>query len=361
MIKIQNKIGFAIAIVLVVAAILLLGTSPKGASASNGLAGSNLQGGAQNSTDMAGNILYPKAPELAGISGYINAPQNLTLASLKGKVVLVDFWTYSCINCIRTLPYLESWYQKYGKDGFVIVGVHTPEFDFEKNYSNVQAAVAKFGITYPVVQDNDYATWNAYGNQYWPRHYLLDAQGRVHEDHIGEGGYDQTETEIVALLSEAKSQKVEMNATAPNVSGTQFDKIQSPELYFGHDTRRQALGNANPTAVGDIFNASVQGAMNPNVAYLEGTWQDNSDSALLVSGTGAVDIDFSAGQVNIVAGSRTGSPIEAKAYVDGSLVQTFNITGQRLYTAAEVPQYGQHTIRIVFESPDVELYTFTFG
>lgn len=143
-------------------------------------------------------VLQPAnaAPELRGIAGYINTPPNLTLASLRGKVVVVDFWTYSCINCIRTLPYLETWYEKYRDDGLVIIGVHTPEFDFEKDYSNVQKAVEKYGITYPVVQDNDYATWNAYGNRFWPHKYLVDANGVLRFDHIGEGGYEETESEV---------------------------------------------------------------------------------------------------------------------------------------------------------------------
>ncbi|MBI4175952.1 MAG: thioredoxin family protein, partial [Candidatus Aenigmarchaeota archaeon] len=130
-----------------------------------------------------------KAPELQGIAGYINT-EGIKLADLRGKVVLIDFWTYTCINCIRTLPYLNAWYDKYHDKGFEIIGVHTPEFSFEKDYNNVKAAVDKYGIRYPVVQDNDYATWRAYKNNYWPRKYLVDAQGNIRYDHIGEGGYE---------------------------------------------------------------------------------------------------------------------------------------------------------------------------
>jgi thiol-disulfide isomerase/thioredoxin len=147
---------------------------------------------------------FQKAPAFAQIAGYINTPNNapLTLASLKGKVVLVDFWTYSCINCIRTLPHLSDWYQRYSDKGFVIVGVHSPEFQFEKNYDNVKAAVQKFGIKYPVILDSDHGTWNAYGNQYWPRDYLVDSQGYIRHDHIGEGDYNVTESAIQSLLAE---------------------------------------------------------------------------------------------------------------------------------------------------------------
>jgi thiol-disulfide isomerase/thioredoxin len=141
---------------------------------------------------------FRKAPEFVQISGYINTPNNnpLTLSSLKGKVVLVYIWTYTCINSIRPMPYIHDWNQKYSDKGLVIVGLHAPEFTFEKNYTNVKAAVQRFGITYPVILDSDHGTWNAYGNQYWPRFYLIDTQGYIRYDHIGEGGYDQTEKAI---------------------------------------------------------------------------------------------------------------------------------------------------------------------
>src|SRR3989338_3760347 len=192
------------------------------------------------------NSKYPKAPELAGITGYINAPSNLTIASLQGRVVLIDFWTYSCINCIRTLPYLNSWHEKYSRDGLVIIGVHTPEFEFEKDYANVQAAVEKFGIKYAVVLDNNRGTWNAYRNYYWPRKYLIDADGRIRYDHIGEGGYDETEERIVELLSEAKNGKVEMDKGKPNATAVDYRFIGTPEIYFGSLYRRAPFGNAHP-------------------------------------------------------------------------------------------------------------------
>jgi len=145
---------------------------------------------------------YNLAPELRGIVGYINTKEGLQLKDLRGKVVLVDFWTYSCINCIRTLPHLVAWDTQYRDQGLVIVGVHTPEFDFEKDTQNVQAAVEKYGIEYPVVQDNNYATWNAFKNRYWPHKYLIDAEGYIRYDHIGEGGYEETELKIQELLAE---------------------------------------------------------------------------------------------------------------------------------------------------------------
>jgi cytochrome c biogenesis protein CcdA/thiol-disulfide isomerase/thioredoxin len=170
------------------------------------------------------------APEFTGIDNWLNS-KPLTLAGLRGKVVLVDFWTYSCINCIRTLPYVEGWYEKYASDGFVVVGVHTPEFAFEHDTGNVSAAIARFGITYPVAQDNEFATWGAYTNEYWPAHYLIDATGHIRAVHYGEGDYDGTEADIRALLQEAG--KSALPAQTPSQGGTAIADGQSPETYLG--------------------------------------------------------------------------------------------------------------------------------
>jgi len=148
------------------------------------------------------SLLYLEAPELRSIAGYINTDPDIKIQNLKGNVVLVDFWTYTCINCIRTMPYLKSWYDQYTDDGLVIVGVHTPEFEFEKDIDNVQDAVDKYDLKYAVVQDNDYATWRAYKNRWWPRKYLIDIDGFIRYDHIGEGGYTETESVIQELLNE---------------------------------------------------------------------------------------------------------------------------------------------------------------
>lgn len=150
---------------------------------------------------------FEKAPEFTQIAGYLNTDP-ITIADLKGKIVLVHFWTYTCINCIHTVPYLNEWYKNYSDKGLVIVGIHTPEFDFEKNLDNVKQAVKEYKIEYPVLQDNNYATWNAYENRYWPRDYVVDTEGYIRYNHIGEGGYTNTENVIKSLLSESKSQKL---------------------------------------------------------------------------------------------------------------------------------------------------------
>ena len=165
---------------------------------------------------------FKKAPEFVQISGYINTPNNnpLTLSSLKGKVVLVYIWTYTCINSIRPMPYIDDWNQKYSNNGLVIVGLHSPEFTFEKNYTKVKDAVQRFGISYPVILDSDHGTWDAYGNQYWPRFYLIDTQGNIRYDHIGEGSYDQIEKAIQSLLAERAA-----------LMGAKRDKLQYKTYY----------------------------------------------------------------------------------------------------------------------------------
>ena len=170
------------------------------------------------------------APEFAGIAQWLNVPAPLSLQALRGKVVLVDFWTYSCINCVRTLPHLTAWYERYKNDGLVIVGVHTPEFAFERETQNVENAIKQFGITYPVAQDNDYETWKNYQNHYWPAEYLIDAQGHIRRAHFGEGGYDHMEEAIRALLKE-NGHTIEGDLSAVKDQTPRYDR--TPETYLG--------------------------------------------------------------------------------------------------------------------------------
>jgi thiol-disulfide isomerase/thioredoxin len=170
---------------------------------------------------------FKKAPEFDKVTGYINT-KPINLSDLKGKVVLVDFWTYSCINCIRTIPYLVEWNEKYADKGLVIVGVHAPEFEFEKDVDNVKVAVKKFGIKYPVIQDNDKGTWNAYENQYWPQKYIVDNEGFIRYDHIGEGGYAETEKVIQSLLQERTAQ-LAVDSSLPSTNNTVTETTTIPE------------------------------------------------------------------------------------------------------------------------------------
>lgn len=270
--------------------------------------------------------IYPQAPELQGIASYINTENGnpIKLADLKGKVVLFDFWTYTCINCIRTIPYLNEWYDRYADEGLVILGVHAPEFDFEKNPTNVEDAVNQFGIKYPVVLDSDHKTWNAYNNNYWPRHYLIDSQGYIRDDHIGEGGYNETEKTIQTLLAEKAAlenrTKISFDldkgrsANAFSPSSTQslqyvdFSQNISREIYLGYQNARSPLENSEGfqpnTKVNykmDITSRSGNTSLIPNLVYLDGVWKNNKDNVELVSDSGKIILTYYAKSINIVA------------------------------------------------------------
>lgn len=321
---------------------------------------------------------FKKAPEFTGITSYINT--NATkLSDLKGKVVLVDFWTYSCINCIRTLPYLVDWNQKYSDKGLVIVGVHSPEFEFEKNIDNVKQAVTRFGIKYPVLLDNDHGTWNAFQNSYWPRKYLVDSEGYIRYDHIGEGGYVETENAIKNLLSERSNQQgVEISninqtkLTVPEGQSVDFSQIKTPELYFGYQYARDQLGNIEGFNPDKTVNYTIPTSnLKPNVIYLQGLWKNNPDSMELVGPDGKIILSYSSKSVNIVAGGKG----EIIVKEDGKNTQTnnpfkgndldtegkLNINGQRLYNIADHGDYGNHHIEINAKGSGFKLYTFTFG
>ncbi len=319
---------------------------------------------------------FKLAPELVGISGYINTDY-VSLADLRGKVVLVDFWTYSCINCIRTIPYLNAWHEKYADEGLVIIGVHTPEFEFEKNYDNVKAAVEKFGIEYPVAQDNDKGTWKAYENRYWPRKYLVDDEGYIRYDHIGEGAYAETEKVIQSLLAEraaAQGQTVNIDESISSPDSAQsvdFGKIRTPELYFGYDFARAQLGNSEGFKPGQVVTYTIpeNTAIKPNIIYLSGDWKNNPDSMELQGGVGKVVLTYTAKAVNIVAGdtgslqiSEDGSQLTGEARgLDVSENGEVSVDGQRLYNLSMHDSYGTHQIEITVTGNGFDIYTFTFG
>jgi len=314
--------------------------------------------------------LFDKAPELQGIAGYINT-EPIKLEGLEGKVVLIDFWTYSCINCIRTLPYLNSWYEKYSDDGLVVIGVHTPEFEFEKNYDNVLAAVREYNIKYPVVQDNDYKTWNAYENKFWPRKYLVDIDSNIRYDHIGEGAYEETEKVIQKLLKE-RADKFDLKM-AENISNpasaidVDFGKIGTPELYLGYGFARVELGNEEGFQPEKTIEYKVPSSIVPNTVYLEGVWKNNRDHMELFSEKGKIVLFYSAKDVNIVAGKNSILLIS----LDGQLVgesrgnDVINnkvlVREQRLYNIVSDIDYNSRLLEIDVDGKGFQIYTFTFG
>jgi len=314
---------------------------------------------------------FPPAQELVHPDGYINASSTLTLSSLVGKkVILLDFWTYSCINCQRTLPYLEAWYDKYKDYGLEIVGVHTPEFDFEKVLSNVEAAVKKFGITYPVVLDSEYGTWDAYANEYWPEHYLIDINGLVVDRGIGEGDYAGTEMKIQELLKERAQALGEDPPKIPTglvgVNAAEID-AQSPETYFGSE-RNEFLGNGAQGKQG-AQTLSAPAAVSPDTLYLSGAWDFLPQYAQAAAGDhiiysyDAKDVYFvaSASSTADVEVLRDGAPVGALRGDDVDQNGVAHIEGARLYHLVKEQAPGRHTLELIIKSPGLEAFTFTFG
>jgi thiol-disulfide isomerase/thioredoxin len=338
---------------------------------------------------------FVKAPEFTQISGYINTPNNnspISLSSLKGKVVLLYIWTYTCINSIRPMPYIDDWNQKYSNKGLVTVGVHSPEFQFEKNYTNVKNAVKRLGITYPVILDSDHGTWNAYGNNYWPRFYLIDAQGYLRYDHIGEGDYNQIEKSIQSLVAEraalmgAKEISFDANPTAPINPGSLYyvDLRQNttPEIYIGYNTARAPLGNPEGFSPEQTVSYSIPSttSFKPHIAYLQGTWKNNPDNMELQSDSGRIVLTYYAKSVNLIAGGKGGGVVFNDEAIRGggagaaaasksnkSLGQdlspdgSFRIDGQRLYNLAIHNKYAAHSIVIDVKGKGFQFFTFTFG
>ena len=306
----------------------------------------------------------PTAPEFTGIDNWLNT-QPLTMASLRGKVVLVDFWTYSCINCIRTLPYVESWYQKYGPEGFVVVGVHTPEFAFEHDPGNVAAAISRSGITYPVAQDNEYATWTAYNNEYWPADYLIDAGGHIRDTHFGEGNYLQTEISIRTLLSEAGSAALPSPATS--AAPPPFIASETGETYLGVMRGVQLADHSStPSGRGQyVFPAQL-----PQDKFgLSGSFDGQDDYITALEAGDKLEMSFYARDVYLVLAADTPVPVTVKisgaqgvgtsedVAADGSMV----IGAARLYHLVHLDTANPGIVTITFNAPGARAYAFTFG
>ncbi|HEV3230512.1 MAG TPA: cytochrome c biogenesis protein DipZ [Solirubrobacteraceae bacterium] len=309
------------------------------------------------------------APEFVGTQRWFNTPggRPLTLASLRGRVVLVDFWTYSCINCLRTLPYLKGWDARYRTQGLTIVGVHTPEFPFEHSASNVADAIAQNGIRYPVVQDNNSATWNAYGNQYWPAEYLIDAQGRVRLVHFGEGEYAAKEQAIRGLLIEAGAARLAaMTHTRAQQPSTQ--QI-TPESYLGAArAERFAAGSVTP-GVHDYGRLPARPALGLSMLRYGGRWRIADLTATALPGA-RLALDFRARRVYLVLGS-PGATRQVRVLLDGRPIapsvsgadvrhSTAAIGFQRLYRLVNLPRVERHVLTLDFAS-GVRAYAFTFG
>jgi cytochrome c biogenesis protein CcdA/thiol-disulfide isomerase/thioredoxin len=305
-----------------------------------------------------GDVASYPAPELVGIQGWINSDP-LTLAQLKGKVVLIDFWTYSCINCERTQPYLNAWYNTYRADGFVIIGVHAPEFAFEQVPENVQKAVTADGIKYPVALDNGFATWKAYANNYWPAKYLVDRDGRVRYTQYGEGAYDVTESKIRQLLGESASTKPMVQVTADGPGSAN----QTPETYLGTEREERYVGKPGLGGGSTYTEASV-GA---NEWTLGGAWDVASQAITAASDGATLTLNYTGRDVYLVMGGPPGSTV--KVAVDSSATlgsdvgpnSTVTLDGPRMYRIVESTESSAGgTLRLTF-SRGVSANAFTFG
>lgn len=308
-------------------------------------------------------LKYSAAAEIANPSGFINSGPFKLKDYVGKKVILVDFWTYSCINCQRTIPYLNAWQKKYGDKGLLIVGVHTPEFAFEKDRENVLNAVNKLGIRYPVVQDNNNSTWNAYENRYWPHEFLIDIDGYVVHDSIGEGNYALTEQKIQELLGERK-ERLGLTDAVPTgfvlpdgVIPIDPKGVQSPETYFGA-LRNEFLGNGTQHTSG-IQTLTLPDRIQSNQVYLSGNWGFRDDFAYNTKAPAKIVYKYSAKNVYLVGSAD--QPVRVKVTLDGKVVKTITIKDDQLYPIIEGTEYGEHTLELDVLDPVLHAFTFTFG
>ena len=316
---------------------------------------------------------YKLAPDLVGIANYINTTPEQLAKEIEGKVVLYDIWTYSCINCIRTLPYVTAWNEKYADDGLLIIGIHSPEFEFEKDLNNVQMAVDKYGINYPVVLDNDWETWKAFENRYWPRKYLADHEGYIRYDHIGEGGYQETEKIIQQLLEERSLSLGVQLASAESlvdIEEFQHTSFRTPELYFGYkfSQGRNQLGNSEGFNPNNEVTYSLPQDFQQHYFYVEGTWENLEGSMKLVSETGSIVLLYHAKEVNIVTANYAEleifldeKPIPASYSGNDVISSKVKTTEAGLYNIVNSEEPASHLLKIDISEPGFEIYTFTFG
>lgn len=326
-------------------------------------------------TDLANLPVEGTMPPLTGAVTWINSPP-LTPDQLRGKVVVVDFWTYSCINCLRALPYVRAWAEKYRDQGLVVIGVHTPEFAFEKSEPNVREAVNRLGVTYPVAMDNDFAVWRAFRNQYWPAHYFIDAQGRIRHHHFGEGDYDGSERVIQQLLKEAGAAAVATDLVQIQAQGAEaaadMSRLGSPETYVGYaraENFRSPGGFAR-----DALKTYAPASLNLNDWSLSGSWRVTREHAELASAGGRVAFRFRARDLHLVMGpGASGSSPRFRVRIDGrapgadagadiDAQGVGRIDDQRLYQLIrQTGSVDQRTFEIEFLDPGVQVFAFTFG
>jgi cytochrome c biogenesis protein CcdA/thiol-disulfide isomerase/thioredoxin len=315
-------------------------------------------------------------PDLGGAVAWLNSPP-LTRNSLRGKVVLIDFWTYSCINCLRSLPYIEGWAEKYKNAGLVVIGVHTPEFAFEKERANIEKAVRDLKISYPVAIDSDYKIWQAFNNEYWPAHYFIDGKGRIRYHHFGEGEYDESERVILQLLKENGAQSLSQGMLNVSANGAQAapdqGNVRSPETYIGY-YRAAHFASAEPFAKDSLKVYTPLPRLSLNQWGLSGSWKVGAESAVLQTAPGKIVFRFHARDLHLVLGpAKDGKPVRFTVKLDGTppgedhgsdtgASGAGTVQEHRLYQL--IRQKGpveDRTFEIEFLDPGVQAFAFTFG
>jgi thiol-disulfide isomerase/thioredoxin len=328
---------------------------------------------------MTTNIQLPvegRLPSLAGATGWLNS-EPLTQESLHGRPVLVEFWTFTCINWLRTLPFVRSWYEKYRDDGLVVLGVHTPEFGVERDIKHVRRAAAEMKIDYPIALDSDYAIWRAFSNQYWPAMYFADADGQIRHHRFGEGEYEYSETVIQLLLEAAGASTVRRTLTAVDARGVEappdWDDLRSPESYIGY-ARSENFASPGPHSSDQPHEYALPGALQLNQWALAGDWTVGREAAVLNAGAGRIAHRFHARDLHLVmAPSHDDQPVGFTVLLDGEPpgaaggIDTDDrgegtVTEPRLYQLIRQPSsVAEHTFEISFHDPGVHAYVFTFG
>ncbi|NWB69427.1 cytochrome c biogenesis protein DipZ [Pseudomonas sp. I8001] len=339
--------------------------------------GAMMAGGAMMAANRSDTLpVEGQLPPLDGAVQWLNS-EPLTAEALKGKVVLVDFWTYSCINCLRTLPYVKAWAEKYRDQGLVVIGVHAPEFAFERDVNNVTKAMKDLGITYPVAIDNNYKIWRAFNNQYWPAHYFADAKGQIRYHHFGEGDYAESERVIQQLLREAGATKVAGGLIEADAKGIQaapdMNEVQSPETYLGFQ-RAENFVTTGTLGTDKVVNYPAAGNLALNNWTLEGPWNVGGQQATLAATNGKIVYRFHARDLHLVLGpGADGKPVRFKVSIDGQAPGDAHgtdvapdgsgtVTEQRLYQLVRQPgAVKDRTFTIEFLDPQVAAYAFTFG
>jgi len=338
----------------------------------------NPQSNAEGSGSSGNGAVQGTLPSLGGATSWLNSPP-LSTEGLRGKVVLIDFWTYSCINCLRALPYVNGWYQKYKDHGLVVIGVHSPEFAFEKDVDNVRKAVRDLGVTYPVALDSNYAIWRAFDNQYWPAHYFIDAQGHIRDHHFGEGEYAESENKLRQLLTEAGYRNLPpAGVAAEKATGVQVaaddSNVLSPETYVGY-ARAEHFSSPDGVLPDQPKNYTAPTSLDLNQWALTGTWSVGDENAVLTSAPGSIVFRFHARDLHLVLGpGADGKPIRFRVRFDGGdpgvnhgMDTDANGNGvvreQRLYQLIRQPAgpIQRHTFTIEFLDGGVQAYAFTFG